>query len=115
MSNKSFSFSLLSYECEAELDLFTSALIQEEIDRFRLITGKQCHLEHAISGGTGFVYENLEGEVLEETDVERKCRLQREKEMNEYAAVEDGSGEPGVMLRQGPRDLMRDEGTIFKV
>jgi len=105
--------SLLSYECEAETDLFTSALIQEDINRFRLISSKHTPIEHAISGGTGFVYENFEGEVLEETDEERKCRLQREKESNEYAAVEDGSGVPGVMLMQGPS--VANDGTLFKV
>ena len=97
------------------MDLFTSALIQEDINRFRLISSKHVPIEHAISGGTGFVYENFEGEVLEETDKERKYRLHREKEMNEYAAVEDGSSAPGVMLVQGPRDITGNDGTLFKI
>lgn len=109
----------MSYECEAELDLFTSALIQEDIDRFRLMASRhaQSHtpIEHAISGGTGFVYENFEGEVLEETDEERKCRLQREKEMNEYAAVEGGSDAGVRLVQPGPRGNSGSDGTLFKV
>ena len=67
--------------------------MQDDMRRFRLLAAKQVTTEQPISGGTNFVQDSLEGHVLEETDEERKDRLQREKETNEYSAVEDGVGE----------------------
>jgi hypothetical protein len=83
-----------------ESDLFTSTLIQEDIKRFRQLAARHTTTEQQpISGGTSFGYESLEGHVLEETDDERKKRLLREKEVNEYSAVEDGIGEITLLQR----------------
>lgn len=92
-SKLNITISLLSYECEAESNLLTSALMQEDIQRFQQLAARHIHTEQPISGGTSFGSESLEGQVLEETDGERKDRLLREKETNEYSAVEDGVGE----------------------
>jgi len=99
--------SLISYECEAEADLLTSAMMKEDIERFRALAAKHITTSQPISGGVGFVCDNLEGEVLEETDEERKRRLQREKEMNEFSAVEPGVGE--VILYQEFRSQGQSE------
>jgi len=99
--------SLISYECEAEADLLTSAMIGEDIERFRALAAKHITTKQPISGGVGFVCDNLEGEVLEETGGGRKQHLQREKEMNEFSAVEPGVGE--VILYQEVRSQKQGE------
>jgi hypothetical protein len=90
---------LISYECEAESDLFTSKMLQDDIKRFRLMSTQRSPSEQPISGGVGFSSESIEGHVMEETEEESKRRLQNEKEVHEYAAVEEGVGE--VRLVQG--------------
>lgn len=86
--------------------------MQEDIKKFRQIVARQASTVQPISGGTSFGNESLEGQVLEETEEERKVRIQREKETYEYSAVEDGVGE--IVLFQDVNSTSTDSDSSVK-